>query len=82
MRVQIFHQLERNVELSNHQFFSELITTQLRISHGVTANSLYLSSSPCEATNIIQIFLPIYLPFAVAKALSWGEEGAWRPVAD
>ena len=27
----------------NHQIFSELITTQLRISHGVTANSLYLS---------------------------------------
>ena len=26
----------------NLQFFSELITTQLRISHGVTANSLYL----------------------------------------
>ena len=26
----------------NLQFFSELITTQLRISHGVTANSRYL----------------------------------------
>ena len=25
----------------NLQFFSELITTQLRISHGVTANSVY-----------------------------------------
>ena len=35
----------------NVQFFSELITTQLRISHGVTANSLYLSSSPCKATS-------------------------------
>ena len=30
----------------NHRFFSELITTQLRIfSHGVTANSLYLMFS-------------------------------------
>ena len=27
----------------NLQFLSELITTQLRISHGVTANSLYLN---------------------------------------
>ena len=30
---------------------TELITTQLRISHGVTANSLYLSSSPYKATS-------------------------------
>ena len=35
----------------NIQFFSQLITTQLKISHGVTANSLYLSSSPCKATS-------------------------------
>ena len=35
----------------NLQFFSELITTQLRMSHGVTANTLYLSSSPCKATS-------------------------------
>ena len=35
----------------NLQLFSELITTQLRISQGVTTNSLYLSSSPCKATS-------------------------------
>ena len=35
----------------NLQFFPELIPTQLRISHDVTANSLYLSSSPCKATS-------------------------------
>ena len=39
----------------NLQFFSELITTQLRISHGVIANSLYLSSSPCKATSLTSI---------------------------
>ena len=31
------------------QFFSEPITTQMRISHGVTTNSLYLSSLLCKA---------------------------------
>ena len=39
----------------NHQFFSELITVLLKrdfFSHGVTANSLYLSSSPFKATNL------------------------------
>ena len=36
----------------NHQFFSQLITTQLRISQGVTANTLYLSFSPRKATNL------------------------------
>ena len=35
----------------NLQFFLELITTHLRISHGVTANSLYLSYSPRKATS-------------------------------
>ena len=35
----------------NLQFFSKLITTQLRVAHGVTANSCYLSSSPCKATS-------------------------------
>ena len=30
---------------------SQIVTTQLRISHGVTANSPYLSSSPCKATS-------------------------------
>ena len=32
-------------------YWSKRITTQLRISHGVIAKSLYLSSSPCNATS-------------------------------
>ena len=48
--------LERNWE-DNLQFFSELITTQLRISHGVTTTSLYLSSSPCKATSFTDRYI-------------------------
>ena len=64
----------------NHQFFSELITTQLIISQGVTANSLYLSSSPCKATSFmslktlsheLQITIPCVLVACCLLAYWW-----------
>ena len=47
------------------------MTTQLRISHGVTANSLYLSFSPCKATNITNLYRPMqwaYIPYMAQRS--------------
>ena len=59
---QINHYLEFNL-----QFFSEL-TTQLRISHDVTTNRLYLSSSPYNATSFTIILHVYYRSFRLVSS--------------